>query len=143
MSTVNFNSLFNNFAKLILEIINKHVPLKQAFRRQKRLSSKPWISKGILISLRKRRLTFKSHFLLGNSVKKPYFGEYSNKLTKIVFLAKKLYFADSFDKTKNDPKNMGNTRSPLPNKRNNPSSFKSLIDTKTKSDDSFDRNKLF
>ena len=91
----------------MLEIINKHAPLKQASRRQKRLSSKPWISKGILISLRKRKSTFKSHFLLGNSVEKPYFGEYSNELTKIVFLAKKLYFANRFDKTKNDPKKHG------------------------------------
>ena len=49
------NNLFNDFAKLILEIINKLVPLKSASSRQKRLSSKPWISRKILFSKRKRR----------------------------------------------------------------------------------------
>ena len=33
---------------------------------------------------------FKSHFLLGNSVEKLHFRKHSNKLTKIISLAKKL-----------------------------------------------------
>ena len=78
---------------------------------------------------------FKSHFLLGNSVEKSYFRKYSNKLTKIISLAKKLYFADSFKKTKNNPKKtLEILQSFLPTKINN-SSFEILIDSKTKSDD--------
>ena len=35
---VKFSNLFNNFAKFVLEMINRRAPLKQAYRCQKRLT---------------------------------------------------------------------------------------------------------
>ena len=96
----------------IPKIINKHAPLKQAFCRQKRLTSKPWISRGILISIRKNASMFKSHFLLGNSVEKSYFCKYSNKLAKIMSLAKKLHLPTVLKNQKRSQKEMRNTSIP-------------------------------
>ena len=87
-----------------MEISYKHASLKQASRRQKCLSSKPWISRGILISIRKRRSMFKSHFLLENYVEKSYFRKYSNELINILSLTKELYLANSFNLITSDPK---------------------------------------
>ena len=48
----NFNSIFDSFSKIIADAINKHAPLKKVSRKQKRLNLKPWITKGIMISVK-------------------------------------------------------------------------------------------
>ena len=50
----NFNKTFYQFINLIAKIIDKHAPLQRLSRKQKKLASKPWITKGILISIRKK-----------------------------------------------------------------------------------------
>ena len=50
---------------------------------------------------------FKFHFLLGNFVEKSYFRKYSNKLTKIISLAKKLHLPTVLKKTKAIPPQKG------------------------------------
>ena len=42
-----FNTDFDNFNDCILHTINTHAPIKTTSRKQKRLSMKPWITKGI------------------------------------------------------------------------------------------------
>jgi len=66
----NFNDIFNGFNKLISQTIDLHAPLKRYSRRQKRLLKKPSINKGILISIKKKRAMFKSHFFHGTDVQK-------------------------------------------------------------------------
>ena len=48
----------------------------------------------------------KSHLFGGNSFKKFFFKRYSNRLTKITALSKKLYFKSVFEKNKNDPRKL-------------------------------------
>ena len=50
----NFNELFNQFVHIILSTIDTHVPLKSLTRKQKKLKSKPWITKGIFRSIKKK-----------------------------------------------------------------------------------------
>ena len=59
----------------------------------------------------------KFHFLLDNSTEKSYFRKYANKMGKIIFLAKKLYFDNNFIKgfykrIKQFKKDMGDTSTP-------------------------------
>ena len=99
----NFNSIFTNFVEIVSQTINKHAPLKSYSRRQRRLLKKPWITKGILISIRKKNSMFKSHFINGNEAQKFIFKQYSNKLTKIKAASKRNYFKVELEKNKNDP----------------------------------------
>ena len=78
----NFNKTFDQFVNLIAEIIDKHAPLQRLSRKQKKLASKPWISKGILISIRKKNAMFRTHFIKGNLAEKTLFRFYSNTLTR-------------------------------------------------------------
>ena len=43
----NLNDNFSSFIFLFLDLLNKHAPLKQLSRREKKLTLKPWITKGI------------------------------------------------------------------------------------------------
>ena len=65
LSSENFNELFNNFVHIISHSIDTHAPLKPISRRMRKLLQKPWITKGLLTSIKKKRRMFKSHFLSG------------------------------------------------------------------------------
>ena len=54
---------FENFVTCISQMIDKHALLKRLSHKQQKLVKKPWITKGILTSIRKK-------FLLPDSVHK-------------------------------------------------------------------------
>ena len=85
------------------QAIDKHALLKSCSRRQRRLFKKPWITKGILISIPKKNSMCKPHFINGNETQKFIFRQYSNKLTKIKTASKRNYFKVELEKNKNDP----------------------------------------
>ena len=65
LSNKNFNELFNNFVHIISHCIDTHAPLRPISRRMRKLFQKPWITKGLLTSIKKKRRMFKSYFLSG------------------------------------------------------------------------------
>ena len=60
----NVNDSFNGFVNLLRSIIENHAPLKRLFRRQLKLRSKPWLTKGIHISICNKHTMFRPLFLL-------------------------------------------------------------------------------
>ena len=87
----NFDNVFDYFTNTYKRIVDQHAPLK-CLSRKKRLHKKPWITKGILISIRNKQKMYKTHFLLGSNVCKMMYKTYANKLTKVKSLAKKIVF---------------------------------------------------
>ena len=76
-------------------------PSRPISRRMRKLFQKPWITKGLLTSIKKKRRMFKSHFLSGEE-KKIILENLSNKLTKLKALSKKLYYTSQLDECQND-----------------------------------------
>ena len=64
----NFKEIFNRFTKTVSSLIDKHAPIKKFSRRQRKLKFKPWISKGILVSIKNKHNMFKSHFIRGSLI---------------------------------------------------------------------------
>ena len=50
-------------------IVNKHSPLKQVSRSKQKQLQKPWISTGILKSIKTKYAMYKTHYLSNNPVK--------------------------------------------------------------------------
>ena len=50
----NIETIFEQFYTLITQNIDKHAPLKKASRKQKRLQNKPWITKGLYKSIKRK-----------------------------------------------------------------------------------------
>ena len=46
------NEMLNSFHEKLLEIIDKNAPFRTLSKREKKLREKPWITKGILQSIR-------------------------------------------------------------------------------------------
>ena len=56
------NSNATSLSSVFELALNKHVPLRPMSRREKRLSQKPSISKGILKSIKTKNKLFKTHY---------------------------------------------------------------------------------
>ena len=67
---------------IVKNTIVTHAPLKVLSQKQRKLKLKPWITKGILVTIKKKHKLYKSHFLNGSDVHKQFYKKYANKLTK-------------------------------------------------------------
>ena len=90
-------------------MVDKHAPIKSASRKKDKLFKKPWLTKGLLISIKNKQKMYKNNFLNGNDAQKLLFKTYSNKLTKVKRLSKKMYFYKEFDDIQNNGRKMWKT----------------------------------
>ena len=47
---------FNHLVSAMSEVIEKHAPLQTASRKQKRMQNKPWLTKGLLVSIKNKQI---------------------------------------------------------------------------------------
>jgi len=64
---------FDKFISTVSRIILKHAPIKCFSRPQKRRQSKPWLTKGILTSIRHKQWLYKNMFLNGTKQEQSFF----------------------------------------------------------------------
>ena len=108
---------FSNFVNIVSSCINQHAPLKKASRRKSKLINKPWITKGILISIRRKQKLYINCYKNGSDAQKILYKIYSNKLTKIKTFAKKLYLQTEIVNSSQDMRKFwGIMKTLLPNK---------------------------
>ena len=82
----------------LTSIVDKHAPIKQVSRNKERLFKKPWISRGILKSIKIKHTMRKTHFSLSKDpAKVNEFKKYSNRLNYLKSTSKKAYFCTHFD----------------------------------------------
>ena len=86
----------NNIIKVLQEITDKHAPIEKVTNAKKRQLKKPWISNGILKSIKTKQKMFKTDFLSHDQAKVNFFKKYNNKLYKIKEMAKLIYFSTQF-----------------------------------------------
>ena len=104
LTETKYNISFDSFISLVLKVIDNHSPLKKLSRKQKKLMNKPWITKGIYVSIRHKQRMYRSHYICGDDAMKKAYKIYSNKLTKIKATAKKLHYENELKKHANNPK---------------------------------------
>lgn len=76
----------------INNVINKHMPLVTLSRKKSRLYKKPWISKGIQVSMRHRDALYKKYLNHKNENNFVIYKTYRNKLTHLKELSRQNYF---------------------------------------------------
>ena len=100
-----------------MQTIDMHAPVVKYSRKQMRLHRKPWIAKGLLVSIKRKQKMHKSHYVKENSCEKYYYKLYSNLLTRVKKLAKRHYYHNQFNACRDNPKKTWDIlRSLLPNK---------------------------
>ena len=85
----------DNYTEKFIDIFHKtlniHAPLRKQNRKKTKLKNKPWLSKGILISIQQKNLLYKRALKLNDSITWAQYKVYRNKLTHIKEYAKRLY----------------------------------------------------
>ena len=81
-----------------------HPLIKQVSRNKERLLRKPWISRGILKSIKIKHTMHKTHFLSNDPAKVNEFTKYSNRLNYLKSICKKAHFCKHFDLCKGNLK---------------------------------------
>ena len=106
-SLVNSNDLdtkYNLFQSQLLTIINKHAPLRQRTKQQRKQQLKPWISNGILKSISTKNSLYKKFIKTKDNFWFQRYKIYKNKLNHVIRLSKKLYHLSYFETYKNNSK---------------------------------------
>ena len=89
--TANIDDNVNTLIAIFKDILDCHAPLRPMSKKEQRLSNKPWITPGILNSIKTKNKLFQNHFKSNNPDKKKVYKKYLNKLTHIKFRAKRIY----------------------------------------------------
>ena len=96
----------DNYTEKLIDIFHKtlniHAPLRKQSRKETKLKNKPWLSKGILISIQQKNLLYKRALKLNDSNTWAQYKVYRNKLTHIKLYAKRLYIKNLVNDNKHD-----------------------------------------
>ena len=90
------------FIDIFHKTLNIHAPLPKQSRKETKLKNKPWLSKGILISIQQKNLLYKRALKLNDSNTWAQYKVYRNKLTHIKEYAKRLYIKNLVNDNKHD-----------------------------------------
>ena len=92
------NSLLNAFTALI----NSHLPLKAQSKKASKLATKPWITKGILNSIKTKNKLFRKCYKQNKRHLIKQYKLYLNKLTSIKRIAKQQYYYSQITTNRRD-----------------------------------------
>ena len=102
------NESYNNFISKFTDLYNKHLP-KVKTKINKRKDAKPWITSGIIKSIKTRNKLYKTFIKHPNETNKSKYVAYRNKLTHIIRISCKNHYHNKFNSYKNDIKNTWKT----------------------------------
>ena len=114
ISKDNYEVVFSKFAKSFKFVIDKHAPLMQVSRKQRRLQSKPWLTKGLLVSIKRKQQPYRSRFLSVNLAKRQFYKTYSKKLQRLKSKAKRNFFFNEFRESSQNPRKTWSIINSLP-----------------------------
>ena len=83
------NEDVSRITEIFMKTLINHAPLMSMSRRK---SEKPWITKGILKSIKTKNKLFKSCYKCSEVNKIEFYKKYRNKLRHVKFLAKSQYY---------------------------------------------------
>jgi len=100
----NLDDIFDKFYAMITYTNDKHAPLTKLSRWQNRLQKRPWLTKGLLISIKRNQKMHKTNFLNESPLEKYFYKLYCNTLTRATDMAKKLYYHSQHENCKHNSK---------------------------------------
>ena len=105
----NYEQAFQKFVHIVKSVVDKHAPLKIATRTQSKLNKKPWITSGLMTSIRKKQNLYKTYFLKESDSEKNFYRQYANKLNKLIYISRKIYLNRELEENKHNPRKIWKT----------------------------------
>ena len=102
------DNLFKIFTENFESVLNKHTPLKELSRTEKKFRSKPWLTKGIRNSIKTKNTLYKESTKRNSPESFQRYKMYRNSLTHVKEKSKKLHYNNLFETNKTNAKMFGN-----------------------------------
>jgi len=105
----NTNDAFDIYNKKFIQLLNKHAPMKYLSNREMKLKSKPWLTKGILTSVKRKRKLFnkfktqKTENIKSDETYAKY-KFYRDTINTIKRKSKRMYYREFFSQNLNNSK---------------------------------------
>ena len=64
---------------------------------------KPWLTKGLLTSIKHKQKLHKNFYINGNNFEKSFYKQYANKLKRVITFSKELSYNETISKHKDNP----------------------------------------
>ena len=96
----NLHKKTQNMIDSLSNIVNKHVPMKRVTQAKQIQLNKPWITKGILKSIKRKRRMYRTHYLSKDAKKINAYKKYANMITVLKQKSKKDFYSTQFLKYK-------------------------------------------
>ena len=100
----NLHQATKNIIDTLEEVTRTHAPIKEVPRSKLKQIDKPWITNGILKSIKVKQRMYRSHFFSNDVRKVAQYKQYANKLNKIEAISKTKYYNNQFEKYKTNLK---------------------------------------
>ena len=96
------DTAYNKFIDSFLSIYNECFPINTKIQKTVYNASKPWLSSGILKSIRRKEALYKRWLQKRTDISHAKYKSYKNKLTQVMRVAKKVYYKSLFADVKGD-----------------------------------------
>ena len=98
------NEMLNTFHEKLLEIIDKNAPFRTLSKREKKLREKPWITKGILQSIRIKNNLYNRYIRKQDQFWYHRYKIYRSKVNMLISKSKKRYLRSYFQENSKNSK---------------------------------------
>ena len=117
-TTNNLHDKTAKFVDSLKGLVDKHAPIKQIPRSKlKQKIHKPWITNGLLKSIKVKQKMYRSHFLSNDPFKRDSYKKFTNILNKLKQQCKTTHYKQQFDFYKNNLKKTWTLISSLVNRK--------------------------
>jgi len=110
------NTAYDIFDKKFNLLYNENIPLRKN-KSKNNTARKPWVTKALLISIKKKNKMYTSYRINGDVHLHNAFKKYKNRLTKLLRIAEKTFYKCQIENNKNNLKKTWNTLRSMINKR--------------------------
>ena len=62
-NTLVLDTMYDKFINIIKQTIDEHAPMKIASQKRQKLLERPWITRRLLVSIKRKQKMYKTHFL--------------------------------------------------------------------------------
>ena len=124
----NADKAYDSFQEKLLYYYRKNIPLVK--KKTRRKNKHPWITMGILNSIKTRNKLYKQAITSQNARNLKDYKKYRNILSSLIRTSRKMYYSNKFEKQKNDINGLWETINDITGKNNKENSSIFINDNK-------------
>lgn len=99
LNNQNPNMAYDNFVSTYNQIYEKCFPVKMLTRKKAKLATKPWITKGLLVSIKSKSKLYKEFLRNPLPTHENKYKKFKNKLNYLLKISKRNYYDTRFENT--------------------------------------------